>query len=568
MTPPDSSLHRQVVDHIATAILVAHIDAERSALSVVTANPAAGRLLGREPDELPGQRLAEVLGPVDDSVLQRIRAVADGAPGITIERVEEIGVDRQRTFSLQVFPLPGAAVGLAFDDVTGATMVAAALRRQALHDGLTGLPNRTLLRDRLRFALAEAKRREERVALILLDLDHFKEVNDTLGHQYGDRLLTAFARRLQELLRECDTIARLGGDEFALLLTRATRAGATRVAEKVTKAMAQPFELDGVTIQTQASLGIAVYPDHAEDADLLTQRADVAMYSAKRGGSGWSYYAPAHDESSLERLALLSDLHHELDELRPESMTVHYQPVLDLASRRVTGAEALLRWDHPSLGQLNPDLVLELAELTGLVNHLVRYVAETSAATVGRLHARGVELTVSVNLSSRNLYDRTLSSWLLAIVEDAGLPPSALRCELPASQLMDDPMLAMDVVSDLHDIGIATSVDRFGLTTSSLSYLRRLPADEIKLDRSFVVDMNRDADAAAVARATIDLAHGLDKRVVAEGVEDDGVLRILDELGCDRVQGPLVGTPVPAEALESTVAAWPSATGHRYPSRP
>ncbi len=243
---------------------------------------------------------------------------------------------------------------MSFEDVTEATMVATALRRQALHDGLTGLPNRTLLRDRLHVSLTDARRRQERVALILLDLNHFKDVNDALGHQYGDRLLIAFSRRLQSLLRECDTIARLGGDEFALLLTDATTEGASRWCSKVTEAMQEPFEIEGITLQTKASIGVALFPDHAEDADLLTQRADVAMYNAKRGGGGWRVYSPPQDQSTIERLTLLSDLHHQLDDDRPDGITLHYQPIVDLASdshRRRRGAAAL---GPPGVGAAEP----------------------------------------------------------------------------------------------------------------------------------------------------------------------------------------------------------------------
>ncbi len=548
--------YHAVVDRIATAIVTAELRPGTEALVVASANPAAAQLFGRSAGELVGVPLTDLLTPSDDSVTQRARSVAEGGPGFTVERLENVGIDRQRTFTLRAFGLPDGGVGLALEDVTGATMVAAALRRQALTDGLTGLPNRTLLRDRLRFALADAKRRDERVALILLDLNHFKEVNDALGHQYGDRLLTAFAKRLQELLRECDTIARLGGDEFALLLTRATNEGASRVVQKITEAMQEPFVLDGVTVQAHASLGVALYPDHAEDADLLTQRADVAMYSAKHSGGGWSIYSPAQDTSSIERLTLLSDLHAELDDGRPATLTTHYQPLLDLASGRIVGAEALLRWPHPGSGWLNPELVVELAELSGLIGPLARFVTRDATATIAGLRSGGLDLTVAVNLSARNLYDRSLTRWLSEAIGAAGLPPEAVKVELTESEVMDDPVLAMDVVSRLGELGIGTSIDDFGTGYSSLSYLRRLPVDEIKIDRSFVLTMTEDANDRTIVRSVIDLAHNLGKRVVAEGVEDEATLDALRGYGCDRAQGYLIGRPMPADALADLVRGW------------
>ncbi len=549
-TEEERALYHHVVQHIDSAIVVSRIDPSRNnTLVVVAANPSAGTLFGSPPSQLVGLELAEVLGPMDDSVLLRARAVAAGGEAFTVERVDGLGIDRQKTFAIQAFSLPNDCVGFSIDDVTGAAMVAAALRRQALHDGLTGLPNRTLLRDRLRYAVADAKRRDERVALILLDLNHFKEVNDALGHQYGDRLLTAFARRLQHLLRECDTIARLGGDEFALLLTHATNDGASRVVEKVTEAMQEPFELDGVTVQTTASLGVALFPDHASDADLLTQRADVAMYAAKRGGGGWSVYSPAQDQSSIERLTLLTDLHHELDELPAQSMSVHYQPLYDLGTNRIVGSEALLRWQHPTMGWLNPEMVVELAELSGLIGNLGRFVAREAMSTTNSWRRRGHDLSVAINLSARNLYDRNLSTWLTAIMAETGLPATALKCELTESEVMDDPVLAMDVISELRERGIRTAIDDFGTGYSSLAYLRRLPVDEIKIDKSFVMNMMGDRNDLMIVRTVVDLAHNLGMSVLAEGVEDEETLDALREFGCDRVQGYLIGRPMPASAF-------------------
>ena len=546
----ERALYGEVVETLDTAILVARPAADHGGeLVIAAANPAAARVTGTSSRRLVGMALVDVLAGSGDGVAERCVAVATGGPPCTIDRVSGIGIDRHRSHTVRAFPLPGDAVGVSLEDVTEATMVASALRRQALHDGLTGLPNRTLLRDRLQYALADAKRRNERVALILLDLNHFKDVNDALGHQYGDRLLVAFARRLQDLLRECDTIARLGGDEFALLLTAATTEGAGRVVRKVSEAMQEPFDIEGITVQTTASIGVALYPDHAEDGDLLTQRADVAMYNAKRSGGGWAIYSPQQDQSSVERLTLLSELHHELERDVPEAITLHYQPILDLQDDRIGGVEALIRWNHAEFGWINPELLVELAELSGLIQPLARFVARDAMQTATMWQSEGREVRVAINLSARNLYDRRLVQWLGALLDKVGLPPHLLKCEITESQVMDDPVLAMAVISDLRDIGVRTAIDDFGTGYSSLSYLRRLAVDEIKIDKSFVTSMLADDTDMTIVRTIVDLAHNLGMQVLAEGVEDDATLAALRDFGCDRIQGYVIGKPAPAHEI-------------------
>ena len=553
-TEAERELYHEVVEHIETAILVARPE-ERldGALVVEAANPAAGALFGSAPEHVVGTPVTSLPGAPGDDVVLRAHLVARGGEAFAIERVEGVGIDPAKTFTVRAFGLPGGAVGLGFEDVTAAAMVSAALRQQALHDGLTGLPNRTLLRDRLRTALAEARRRGERVALVLLDLNHFKDVNDALGHQYGDQLLMAFADRLRHLLRDCDTIARLGGDEFALLLTDATDDGSIEVVEKVIHAMAEPFVLQGVTVKSTASLGIAVYPDDAEDADLLTQRADVAMYAAKRSGGGWRAYSPADDQSSIERLTLLADLHQELSRPRSETLGLHFQPVLDLGGGGITGVEALLRWDHPGFGALDPEMVVGLAEVSGLADDLARHVTREALRASRRWRADGVELCVAVNLSARNLYDERLTDWIGALLREMDVPAPSLKCELTESELMDDPALSLEVLGRLRDIGVRSAIDDFGTGYSSLSYLRRLPVDEIKIDRSFVLQMADDRNDHMIVRTVIDLAHNLGLRVLAEGVEDQRTLDLLRSLGCDEAQGHLIGRPMTAERLLATV---------------
>ncbi len=547
--------YADVVESIQMAVLVARReqlhdtqDEGRDVLRIVAANPEAARMTNRPRDRLVGALVHEEFPGVDRSaLLERLLAVAGGAPPFDVDGFPVRSAGDERVYSLHAFPLPGNAVGISLDDVTGPSMAAAALRRQALHDELTGLPNRALLYDRLRHALREAQRTGATVALLIMDLDQFKEVNDALGHHHGDLLLIELSRRLESLLRECDTIARLGGDEFALLLTTdVTCEGAITVAEKVVKTFEQPTEVDGLSLQTNASIGIALYPDHASDADSLAQRADVAMYQAKRTGSRFSVYAAEQDRSSVRRLTLVAELRRavELDEL-----VLHYQPSVDFRTGAVVRAEALVRWQHSTHGLMLPREFIGLAEVSGTIQPLTRWVIQQAVTQARAWMDDGLDLGVAVNLSVRNLYDRELAPWIAAVLKDAGLPPERLTVEITENEVMDDPVVAMDVLAGVAELGVATSIDDFGSGHSSLSYLKRLPIDEIKIDRSFVSGMREDEADAVIVGAIVDLGHKLGLSVVAEGVEDAEAAQRLAALGCDRGQGFYLGRPVPAAEL-------------------
>jgi diguanylate cyclase (GGDEF)-like protein/PAS domain S-box-containing protein len=541
-----------IVENIAVGLFVARLgdrDDDRS-LRIVAVNPEAGRLVRRDPDDVVGRLVVEAFPALVSTALPRRLAEV-----VRTHRAFEFewtaGTDR--VFSVHAFPLPGDAVGVSLDDVTAAARSADLLRHQATHDDLTGLPNRVLLMDRLQQALANANRLGSAVALLVMDLDEFKEVNDALGHHHGDRLLVALARRLEDVLRECDTIARLGGDEFAVLLTTdVTRPGAEVVARKIGNALEQPFTIDGLRIQTSASIGIAHYPEHADHADELVQRADVAMYLAKRSGWDFATYAAEHDRSSVRRLTLLGELRRALSE---EELTLHFQPVVDFRTGRVVRAEALVRWQHPRDGLVAPGDFIELAELSGLILPLTRWVTERAVNECCRWAAAGYNLGVAVNLSVRNLYEPELAGWLADLLHRTGLPAGRLTVELTESQLMDDPLLALSVLREVSELGVASSVDDFGTGYSSLSYLKHLPLDEIKIDRSFVATMSRDESDATIVRSIIDLGHNLGLRVVAEGVEDEVALRRLSDLGCDRAQGYLLGRPQPGADLLDALRA-------------
>ncbi|MBI3804748.1 MAG: EAL domain-containing protein [Nitrospirae bacterium] len=431
-------------------------------------------------------------------------------------------------------------------DITDRKMEAALLEHQALHDGLTDLPNRILLRDRLQQALLAGQREKKPIALLVMDLDRFKEVNDTLGHHYGDLLLKQLGLRLTALLRATTTVARLGGDEFALLLPGATAEGATVVVQKVLKALETPFLLEGQTVHIGASIGIALFPEHGADADLLLQRADVAMYAAKQSGSGYAMYLSERDPHSARRLAVSAGLRQAIQE---DQLFLLYQPKIDLKSNLMIGVEALVRWQHPELGMIPPDQFIPLAEQTGLIKPLTLWVLNTALAQCRRWREGGREICVAVNLSARNLQDPELSDQVIRALEIHGVPPHDLELEITESILMVDPSRAMEILNRLTGHGVRFSIDDFGVGYSSLSYLKRLPVSAIKIDRSFVRDMDADPEAVTIVRSTIDLSHNLGRKVIAEGVETEAVRAQLASFGCDAAQGYYFSRPIPAADL-------------------
>jgi diguanylate cyclase (GGDEF)-like protein len=416
--------------------------------------------------------------------------------------------------------------------------------RLALHDALTELPNRVLFRTRTQHAIQGAGRAGSGVAVMLLDLDRFKEINDTLGHHYGDEVLRQVGERLSGLLGEDDTVARLGGDEFAILLRSVeTPAAGVAVAAAVRRAIAKHFDVAGVRLELGASVGIASYPEHGHDVDVLMQRADVAMYQAKEGRTGVERYVPELDGNSVQRLALAGDLRAALDR---EEFVLHYQPKLDLRTGRIMGAEVLLRWAHPVHGWLPPDEFIPLAEHTGLIVPLTHYVLDHALRQMGAWRADGVDIGVAVNLSARTLIERELPDQIEAMCRRWDVPTSRLVLEITESMVVADPARALPILARLHELGVEISVDDFGTGYSSMDYLKRLPVKEVKIDRSFVMPMATDARDAAIVRCTIDLARSLGLRVVAEGVETADVRARLTAMGCDQGQGFSFSRALPA----------------------
>jgi diguanylate cyclase (GGDEF)-like protein/PAS domain S-box-containing protein len=440
-------------------------------------------------------------------------------------------------------------------DVSERKQLERALTRQAFTDQLTGLPNRALLYDRTQQAIRLASRHGLTAALLLLDLDRFKEVNDTLGHHHGDLLLQQVAERLHGSLRDSDTVARLGGDEFAVLLPQiASVQEATAVADKLSAAIEAPFTVDGLTLDVDASLGVAVYPDHANDANQLLQRADVAMYAAKATHTGYTLYDSTLDQHNPRRLGLLGQLRRAL---AAGELVVHYQPKADVRSGRILGVEALVRWQHPEHGLLGPSEFVPLAETTGLIRPLTSYVLDVALRQCRAWLEAGRELSVAVNLSTRCLLDLTLPDQIVQLLADTGVAPDRLVLEITESATMTDPSRALEILNRLHTLGVQLAIDDFGTGYSSMAYLKSLPVHELKVDRSFVQHLRDNQSDAVIVRSTVDLGHNLGLRVVAEGVEDEATLKELATLGCDGVQGYYLARPMPAAELVKWLAAQP-----------
>jgi diguanylate cyclase (GGDEF)-like protein len=429
---------------------------------------------------------------------------------------------------------------------------AAEKEHQALHDALTGLPNRTLFRERLHQAIAGAAQSGSSVAVMLIDLDRFKEVNDTLGHHNGDLLLQEIGHRLRSLLRHDDTVARLGGDEFAILLPHVPDgAAAAQTARKILESLAQPLVLRDLALDIGASIGIALCPRDGEDADTLLQRADVAMYVAKEAHTGFELYSAERNQYSASRLALVAELRHAIQN---KELSVVYQPKAELATGAITGVEALLRWQHPRQGFVPPDEFIQVAEHTGLIKPLTLYVLDVALAQCRAWELGGTPLKIAVNLSVRSLLDADLPRDVARLLEHWNVSPSSLQLEITESSIMADPARSLATLTKLSEMGVGLSIDDFGTGYSSLSHLKRLPVDEIKIDRSFVMGMSADENDAVIVRSIIDLGRNLGLRVVAEGVENDELMERLGALGCDVAQGYGLSRPLSAPMLADWLA--------------
>jgi diguanylate cyclase (GGDEF)-like protein len=384
---------------------------------------------------------------------------------------------------------------------------------------------------------------------MLLDLDRFKEVNDTLGHAHGDTLLQEVGKRILERVRDADTVARLGGDEFVILIGDLnSEEAALEVAGRVASLFDEPFVMEHVRLDVEASIGVAVFPNHGESFEELLQRADIAMYAAKATHVGPTMYTPELDVHSPARLALLGDLRTALDH---DEFVLHFQPKLNLRTREIEGFEALVRWQHPERGLVAPDDFIPLAERTGLIHPLTAWVLDHAVAESRQWLDEGIRLPVAVNVSARSVLDPRFPGAVAGVLARHGLPAALLELEITETAMLADPTRALEVVTALAELGVQLSIDDFGVGYTSLSHLKRLPVHELKIDRSFVANMNTDENDAVIVRSTVDLGRNLGLRVVAEGVETEAVSALLLEIGCELAQGYHFARPMPADAVTS-----------------
>ncbi|HFD80921.1 MAG TPA: EAL domain-containing protein, partial [Gammaproteobacteria bacterium] len=415
------------------------------------------------------------------------------------------------------------------------------LQHLAVHDPLTGLPNRTLIIDRLQQGILAAKRDQDAMSLVMIDLDHFKEVNDTLGHPVGDELLRKVGKRFLSVLREPDTLGRLGGDEFAVVLTQADSDDAVTVARKLQESLERPLEIEENSFLIGCSIGVASYPRHEQTPAGLLKAADVAMYAAKRSHEEYCVYDPELDRHNPDRLGLLHDLRLAIQN---GDIGLAFQPKLDLRDDCVVGVEALARWSHPERGAIPPFEFIPVLEHTGLIRAFTLQVIELAAGYCRRCRDQGFAISVALNLSMHNLMDENLPRQVRQVLDRYRLDERCLTLEITESAIMNDPERSMEILTELHRMGLQLSVDDFGTGYSSLSYLKRLPVQQLKIDRSFVSNLLQDRDDEMIVRSTIDLAHNLGLETVAEGVETQETLERLQAMGCDLVQGYLIARPL------------------------
>jgi len=507
-----------------------------------------------------GRLREEVIGqtPVIFSIVEEQQAIADALLHHVFERRPfEAEVTARRKdgseveIDLQLIPVDDAGEithWVAFiRDVTSVKNQFVMLRHQANHDALTGLPNRTMLFDRLDRAIEEARRARGSMALLLMDLDRFKEVNDTFGHHFGDVLLKGVAFRLLNQLTSADMVARLGGDEFAIVLADAVDSrNVAMAARRILNTLQQPFVVDGQVLEVGASIGIALFPTHGADARTLLRRADVAMYSAKQSQIGYTFHRDDHEPRTADQLALVVEMRHAIER---NEFELFFQPKLHLRSGLVTRVEVLLRWNHPTRGMLSPAVFIPIAERTGLIRTISDWLLDRALQQCRDWQDAGAPIHLAVNLSAKSLQEQTLPTKINDVLRKWDIDPRFLKIEITESSIMADPAHALAIMSMLQSMGVRLSVDDFGTGYSSLTHLRELPIDEIKIDKSFVTGMNSSDADAAIVRTVIDLAHNLGKQVCAEGVEDEATWRRLCEMGCDLAQGYWISRPLNAADL-------------------
>jgi len=549
---------RSVLDNVADGL------ATLDGTSVIeSANPAVVKLFGYLEEELVGQPVDALIATTHRSgfvnYLQRRLKLDLPSSGAH----ETMGKRKNGSLFPLEFVVSSMHVGArhlfiaTMRDISERKAHTDALEYQALHDALTGLPNRSLFGDRLRQALLSARRNQRMFGVLLLDLDRFKDINDALGHDRGDSLLQEVTARLRGVLRATDTIARLGGDEFAVLTTDAKHPDdVVSTARKILGALEGPFAIGDQMVETGASIGIALYPVHGDDPGTLLRRADVAMYVAKRGGGGCSLYAPEQEAQSLRRSGLAGELRRSIPQ---GEMTLHYQPQVLLGSGTVYSVEALVRWNHPREGLMPPDRFIPMTEETGVIHPLTAWALDSALNQLCKWLAAGIDVSVALNVSPRIIEDHSLEEMVAQALEATKVEPRRLTLEITEGVAMA--AAAAKALHTLNDMGVRLSLDDFGTGYSSLLYLMRLPVHEIKIDRSFVAGLGTEPDSGAIVRSAVGLGHNLGLRVVAEGLQDRLAEAVLIEAGCDAAQGFLFGRPVTEAEMTTQLMVNPGAKG-------
>jgi len=540
-----------VIDVVPAGGDVASAGGGESTLRIVEANPAAERVLGEQPRSLIGKQVVDALPWVERA---GVLAHIDTPGPVDLDRFE---IDEHQVVDLQLFPLPHGHVALMVEDVTAEARSEDRIRYQAEHDELTGLVNRAVLMAELERALEDRRNPSRRVGVLTLDLDRFKEVNDTLGHAYGDDLLRSIAGRLPDAVRAGDLVARLGGDEFAVLLRDDVDLdGVVATAERIAKTCSEPIVLHDVPVSVGVSIGITLSPDHGSAADDLVRRADIAMYAAKRGGESYRLFDRT-PEPAVRRLALSAELPKAIGD---DEFELWFQPKYELATERLVGCEALVRWSHPTRGLIMPDDFLELVALSSNQYRFDLCILDQAIRLAAHFNRLDPTLTMAANLSPRSLLQPDLPDQIAAKLAVHGLMAGQLTVEITEREIVDDLSVAEPVLRGLRALGVDLSVDDFGTGSSSLTRLRDLPVSEIKIDRSFVSALIDDGRDAVIVQSIIEMARGLGHRTVAEGVETVEVADRLRQLNCDQAQGFLLGRPMQAAAFTELILG-PSVAG-------
>lgn len=553
-------LHRyeDVVDRLHDAVIVARLNEVQSNFLIEIANPAVAAVLGLEPEALAGRALTDVLPWVADSaLLTAAHGVAtDGVPR-ELDRVSASTPKGTRVVDVDLARMPDDSVSLTFNDVSSQVEAEQVIRHQAEHDSLTGLVNRSVLLDAMSTRLNTGRRRPDPFALLLIDLDRFKQINDTLGHHFGDRLLQRLSARIATAARSQDIVARLGGDEFAVLIDRpGSIEDIVEIAERIGHLCGRSVEIDQLSVAVSASIGIALAPEHGHKPSTLMRRADSAMYDAKRSSRQVAVFDPINETLDVEQIMLSSDIDRAIQQ---EEFQLWAQPKVCLETGEIIGAEGLVRWHHPALGVLRPDRFLDLLDVAGRLGDLARIVLDQGIRAAANIDAADDRFHIAINLAARDLADESLVQLISSLLERYDVAPSRIALEITESHLMEEFAVTQSVLEELGKLGVALSIDDFGTGYSSLARLRALPVAEVKIDRSFINELRRDATDTIIVRSIVDLAHNLGMDVTAEGVEDVGTCALLRTLGCDAAQGFLWGTPEPIDsAVQRIGTAVPS----------